>query len=34
MGYAGKFAAAADPDELWRALLESRSLLSPMPAYR
>ncbi len=34
IGYAGKFASAANPDELWQALSENRQLISRMPDYR
>ncbi len=34
IGYAGKFASAADPEALWQALLEQSPLLSEMPLLR
>ena len=34
IGYAGKFATAADPEALWQALSERRPLLSEMPSWR
>ena len=34
IGYAGRFAAAPDPEALWQALRHKRSLLSEMPACR